>query len=125
MREEGVALGKKSDPALLHRKVEAALGVEERRAVERDPAAARAGGAEDHHERLGLPGAVGSEQHQRRGSGAERDIDRQRAGHSLQRNLEQAHRRAPARMATSSAKATATSRIERLCAVRRSESSAV
>ena len=39
-------------------------------------------------------------------------------------DLERAHERAPARTATSSAKATATSTIERLWAVRRSDSSA-
>ena len=42
-----------------------------------------------------------------------------------QDDLENAHLRAPARMATSNAKAIATSRIDRLCAVRRSDSSAV
>ena len=73
--EEGVPLRQKADAALLDREVEAARGVEERRAVERDAPAARSGGAEDHHERLGLPRAVRADDHQRRARGAEGDVD--------------------------------------------------
>ncbi len=126
VREQRVALGHETDAAAFDGRVDAALAVEQRRSVEPDAAAGRRQRAQDHHQRGGLAGTVRPDEQQRRlGGSAERKLDRERADRAADVDVQTAHRRPPARIATSSANATATRMIDRLCAVCRSDSSAV
>jgi len=125
--KQGVALGEVADAAALDGDVDAARAVEEGHPVEGHVAVLGRLGPQDGHEQGGLAGAVRPGDDDRGPSGAKREVHRQRAEPAPDLHIEagRAHGRDPARTATRTAKATATMTMERLCAARRSDSSAV
>ena len=117
MRKEQVVLKDVAEPSPLRRQIDAAFAVEQRRAVDDDPAAFRTADSRQRVDEARLPGARAPEETDDRCFGSKRDVEPELAQSLRQIDLDHAPpprgRRASHSAATSAASESNTAMIDR------------